>query len=94
MIIKAFLATDNDDSTYMYFIDSTEYLRRDSDGDWEVSDDYEEEWECANIYDSWDMEENFGILAERIREELERIHIPTKDEDPVEIEINLSINWF
>lgn len=92
MTIKAFLATDSDDSTYMYFIDNAELLQRNSDGEWEVSD--EEEFKCVDIYDSWDMGETFGVLADYIGKELERIHVPTKDEDPVEIEINLSINWF
>lgn len=94
MTIKAFLATDSDDATFMYFIDSAEHLQRDSNGDWEVSDEYEKDWECVNIQDSWDVGETFRIFKDYIEKELERIHIPTKDEDPVEIDINLSIHWY
>lgn len=40
------------------------------------------------------MSETFGFLCDAVSAELERVHIPTKDEDPVELDINISINWY
>lgn len=56
----------------------------------DVSSDYEKEWDCINL----NMRASFGVFKECLENELDRIYIPTKDEDPVEIDINLSINWF
>lgn len=94
MTIKAFLATDSNDDTYMYFIDDVNYLQRDYDGDWEVSDEYEKEWECVDLSSEYDKDDSFGMFKEYVESELKRIHVPTKDEDPVEIEINLSLSWY
>lgn len=95
MTIKAFLATDSDGDVYMYFIDDSKWLKRDKNGDWIVSKDYpEDDCDCVNLSNEVNLSESFGYLDKYIKNELERIHIPTKDEDPVEIDINLSINWF
>ena len=93
MTIKAYIATDSDDSTYIFFIDSAEWLYRDEDGEWQVSEDYpDEDWEYVDISDSDEIEESFGWLAKYIKDELDKIHIPSKDEDPVELDVNFSIS--
>lgn len=95
MTIKAFLATDSDGDVYMYFIDDSKWLKRDEDGDWEIAEDSpEDEYDIVNISSEHDLSDSFGCLKKYIKNELERVHIPTKDEDPVEIDINLSINWY
>lgn len=95
MTIKAFLATDSDGDVYMYFIDDSKWLKRDKNGNWIVTKDYpEDDCDCVNLSNEFNFSESFGYLNKYIKSELERIHIPTKDEDPVEIDINLSINWF
>lgn len=95
MTIKAFLATDSDGDVYMYFIDDSKWLKRDKNGNWLVTKDYpEDDCDCVNLSSEDSLSDSFGYLDKYIKSELERIHIPTKDEDPVEIDINLSINWF
>lgn len=95
MTIKAFLATDSNGDVYMYFIDDSKWLKRDKNGDWIVTTDYpEDEYDCVNLSNEDSLADSFGYLDKYIKSELERIHIPTKDEDLVEIDINLSINWF
>lgn len=93
MTIKAFLATDDDGDTYIYLIDDPKWLQKDEDGDWDVCD-YEGNWEMANIRDEYDMSETFGFLSDAITAELDRVHIPSKGEGPVEIDINLSLSWY
>lgn len=95
MTIKAFLATDSDGDVYMYFIDDSKWLKRNEDGNWIVTEDYpEDDYDCVNLSSEINFSDSFGYLDKYIKSELERIHIPTKDEDPVEIDINLSINWY
>lgn len=95
MTIKAFLATDSDGDVYMYFIDDSKWLKKDKNGNWIVTKDYpEDDCDCVNLSSEVNFSDSFGYLNKYIKSELERIHIPTKDEDPVEIDINLSINWF
>lgn len=94
MTIKAFLATDASGETYIYFIDDPRWLQKDEDGTWDISDDFTEDYDIVDIRDEYDMNETFGFLSDAISDELDRVHIPTKDEDPVEIDINLSINWY
>lgn len=91
MTIKAFLATDDDGETYIYLIDNIKWLQKDEDGDWNV---HEIDCESANIRDNYDMGAVFGWLSNAISDELDRIHIPSKGEDPVEVDINISLNWY
>lgn len=98
MTIKGYLAPDSDNTTYLYFMQDPSYLERDEDGEWQVLDKYYEDYSpklpIVNLKDNWDLDVSFGILREIIENELEHVQFPTKDEDPVEIELNLSINWF
>lgn len=93
MIVKAFLATDDDGETYIYLIDDPKWLQKDEEGTWDICG-YEGNYETANIRDEYEMSEIFGFLSDAIAAELDRVHIPNKGENPVEIDINLSLNWY
>lgn len=91
--MTAILATDIGGKTFIYMTDSVEHIER-KEGIWNWKSGIR--GHCADINEKWQMHNLFGIFHEYISEQLESVPIPTKDDDPLEIEINFktSINWY
>lgn len=92
--MTAILATDADERTFIYMTDSVDQIDR-TNGIWNWKKGVLK-GQCAHIKNGDQMRHIFGVFHEYVSEQLESIPIPTKDDDPLEIDINFktSINWY